>query len=221
VLVLHRTATLSVSALLGVAVLATGCGGSSPAPAPGASPAAGSSAPAAAAGPSAGSAGTEKPVAVESNPPGDISDNIQYVAYTNPAGRYTIKHPEGWVQQEQGASASFNDKLNGLTVGPGTATTAPTVQTATSTDVPALQRSQPAFQLGAVSAVTVPAGNGVRIVYRRNSAPDPVTGRKYRDEVQRYELVHNGREVVVELFGPVGSDNVDPYRIMIQSLQIS
>ena len=61
----------------------------------------------------------------------------------------------------------------------------------------------------------------MRIVYRRNSAPDPVTGRKYRDEVERYELVSGGREVIVELFGPVGSDNVDAYRTMISSLRLA
>jgi hypothetical protein len=59
----------------------------------------------------------------------------------------------------------------------------------------------------------------VRIVYRRNSAPDPVTGRQYRDEVERYELVAGGREIVIELFGPVGADNVDAYRTMVQSLR--
>ena len=45
--------------------------------------------------------------------------------------------------------------------------------------------------------------------------------RQYRDEVERYELVSGGREVVMELFGPVGSDNVDAYRTMIHSLRLS
>ena len=46
-----------------------------------------------------------------------------------------------------------------------------------------------AFELRSVAAASVPGGTGVLIVYRRNSAPDEVTGRQYRDEVQRYELV--------------------------------
>ena len=60
----------------------------------------------------------------------------------------------------------------------------------------------------------------MRIVYRRNSAPDQVTGRQYRDEVERYELVSGGREVVLEMYGPVGADNVDAYRTMVQSLRL-
>jgi hypothetical protein len=58
-------------------------------------------------------------------------------------------------------------------------------------------------------------------VYRRNSAPDPVTGRQLRDEVERYELVSGGREVIMELFGPVGADNVDAYHTMITSLRFA
>ncbi|MDX6206017.1 MAG: hypothetical protein QOF39_2074, partial [Frankiales bacterium] len=81
--------------------------------------------------------------------------------------------------------------------------------------------SQAAFELRSITAVTEPGGVGVHIVYRRNSAPDPVTGRQYRDEVERYELVANGREVVMELYGPVGADNVDAYRTMVQSLRLS
>jgi hypothetical protein len=114
----------------------------------------------------------------------------------------------------------LSDKLNGVSAMPGSATTPPTVAGARQHDLPALQGSQPAFELRSVTAVTEPGGSGVRIVYRRNSAADPVTGRKYRDEVQRYELVSGGHEVVLELFGPVGADNVDAYRTMVQSLRL-
>jgi hypothetical protein len=157
-------------------------------------------------------------VPVESNPPGDIPDNLAFVSYRNTAGRYSFTHPEGWVETTRGSSVTFTDKLNGVQVLLGTATSPPTVASAKQHDVPALSRSQAAFALRGVTAVNEPAGAGVRIIYLRNSAPDPVTGRQYRDEVERYELVSGGREIVMELFGPVGSDNVDAYRTMIQSL---
>lgn len=162
----------------------------------------------------------EKAVAAEQNPPGDIPDNISFVVYTNPTGRYSLTHPEGWTEMTNGESTTFTDKLNGVHVETGMLTAAPTVDSATQQDLPVLTRSQAAFELRGVTAATEPAGAGVRIVYRRNSAPDPVTGRKYRDEVERYELVSHGREVVVELSGAVGSDNVDAYRRMITSLTV-
>lgn len=160
-------------------------------------------------------------VPAEDNPPGDIPDNVAYVAYTNAAGKYSFNHPEGWSETTTGSTVTYTDKLNGVQVELGKLTTAPTVDSAKQQDVLALTSSQAAFELRSVSAATVPGGTGVRIVYRRNSAPDPVTSRQYRDEVERYELVSGGREVIVELFGPVGSDNVDAYKTMITSLKLS
>ena len=159
-------------------------------------------------------------VPAEKNPPGDIPDNVAYVAYRNALGRYSFSHPEGWSETTRGSAVSYTDKLNGVLVLPGPGTTAPTVGSAKRLDVFGLQRGQAAFELRDVAAVIVPAGQGVRIIYRRNSVPDVVTGRQYRDEVERYELVSAGREIIVEMYGPVGSDNVDAYQTMISSLRL-
>jgi len=163
----------------------------------------------AAASPTHPAAPQQSAVPAEKNPPGDIPDNLAFVRYSNAAGRYQFTHPEGWAEAVHGANVLFTDKLNGVTVA-----------AAKSQDVPTLRRGQPAFALRSVTAATVPGGSGVRIIYRRNSAPDAVTGRQYRDEVERYELVKSGREVVLEMYGPVGADNVDAYRTMVQSLRI-
>ncbi|MGB9378169.1 MAG: hypothetical protein WCB04_11720 [Mycobacteriales bacterium] len=170
--------------------------------------------------PSAGSTAA-KAAPVEKNPPGDIPDNIAYVSYANASGHYTFKHPEGWASTVTGVKVVFTDKLNGVTCSEAGATAAPTVSSANSNDVPKLRSTMAAFELRRVSAAKLPAGSGVLIVYRRNSAPDAVTGKVFRDEVQRYEIYANGREITLELYGAVGSDNVDPYRIMAQSLHIA
>ena len=163
----------------------------------------------------------QAPVAVESNPPGDIPDNLAFVTFHDPGGRFSFSHPEGWVQSDTAGGVQFSDKLNGVTVTSGAGSAVPTVASARTRDVPALAAAQQAFTLTSVSAVTKPGGMGVLIVYRRNSSADPVTGRQYRDEVQRYELASGGREVVMELFGPVGADNVDAYATMIRSVKLA
>jgi hypothetical protein len=204
-----------------VALLATACSGGSSGTSPRA-PIASSGTTSATAVPSPSvPAQQQSAVPAESNPPGDIPDNLAFVPYANASGRYRFTHPEGWAEQVNGTHVLFTDKLNGVTVDVGSATAPPTVASARRDDVPKLRASEAAFELRSVTAVTVPGGSGVRIVYRRNSAPDPVTGRQYRDEVERYELVSNGREVVMELFGPVGADNVDAYRTMVQSLRLT
>lgn len=213
--------------LLVVAAGATACGGTSPGttPTPSATTATSGSptapAPATPAAPSSAAPATSvAPVPVESNPPGDIPDNLAFVKYANKAGGYTFTHPEGWVQTGSGTAVRFTDKLNGVTVDTSPAGQAPTVASARSTEVARLQGSVPAFELRDLSAVTLPAGNGVHIVYRRNSEPDQVTGKVYRDEVEEYAVFSAGRLVRMDLYGPVGADNVDAYRTMSQSLRI-
>lgn len=213
--------------VLGVVALLTGvvaCGGTNSstttaAPTPSASST--SSTPGSSTPPSsAPAANSQAPVPVESNPPGDIPDNLAFVGYTNKAGGYSFTHPEGWAQTGTGTQVLFTDKLNGVAVDSLKASTAPTTSSAKSSDVPRLQSSVPAFELRDITAVTVPGGQGVRIVFRRNSDPDPVTGKVFRDEVEEYLIFHAGRLVRMDLYGPVGADNVDAYRTMSQSLTI-
>lgn len=182
----------------------------------------GPNSPSMSAAPSSSPLGTKSdaPVPVESNPPGDIPDNLAFVKYTNDAGRYSFTHPEGWAQSGSGTQVRFTDKLNGVVVDSLSASQPPTIASARSTEVPRLQSSVPAFELRGITSITVPGGPGVRIVFRRNSDPDPVTGKVYRDEVEEYLVFHAGRLVRMDLYGPVGADNVDAYRTMSQSLTI-
>ena len=53
---------------------------------------------------------------MESNPPGDIPDNLAFVKYTNKQGGYSFTHPEGWAQTGSGTQVRFTDKLNGVAV---------------------------------------------------------------------------------------------------------
>lgn len=214
-----------LSGALLMAALAS-CGGGSGSP-PSAGPNAGASGTSSPGGSvpstasSAGSAPTKvAPVPVESNPPGDIPDNLAFVRYRNTPGHYTFTHPEGWARTGSGTAVNFTDKLNGVSADSSAASTAPTVASARSTVVPALEQSVPAFHLRGITAVSLPGGNGVHIVYRRNSAADPVTGKVYRDEVEEYLVFAAGRLVRLDLYGPVGADNVDAYRTMSQSLRI-
>ncbi len=204
--------------LLALAGAATACGASGAADGGAQPPSSTATSPR---GPASLPSSAQAPVPVESNPPGDIPDNLAYVPYSAPAGRFTFTPPEGWAQVTAMDGVLFAQKLDAVRVTTGTRTTAPAVADAKAHDVPALAAAQPAFELRSVAPVMQRAGAGVLIVYRRNSAPDPVTGRRYRDEVERYDLVLAGREVVMELSGPVGADNVDAYRIMITSLRQS
>jgi hypothetical protein len=219
---MRTTSGLRVVLPLAALLAAAGCGSSGSGSGSGSSPGTSrsSTAPPSTTA-SAPAPGAQTPVPAESNPPGDIPDNLAFVSYTNAKGGYRFTHPEGWAQTVKGTQVTFTEKLNGVQVAVSQASQAPTVASARRDDVPRLQQSEAAFELRSIKAVTLPAGPAVLITFRRNSAPDPVTGRQYRDEVQLYEVWHQGRLVRLELFGVVGADNVDAYRTMSQSLRLS
>ncbi|MFD3401420.1 hypothetical protein ACFWUU_12110 [Kribbella sp. NPDC058693] len=158
-----------------------------------------------------------KPVETESNPPGDIPDNQAF--FTFRGSTFTVKVPEGWARSVSGTTTSFTDKLNRIEVMPSTAAAAPTAQSATTTVVPTLRSTVPRFALGKISEITRPAGKVVLITYQGDSAQDPVTGKVIRDAFERYLFSQGGKQLALTLVGPVNADNVDPWKIVSDSVR--
>ena len=46
-----------------------------------------------------------------------------------------------------------------------------------------------------------------------------MTGKPRTDAVERYVFFHNGQDVILTLRGPKGADNVDPWRLVTDSLR--
>lgn len=205
----HRR-TYAVVGLSVVAAVTAGCSGSGSGTGSG-TPASGSST----------VSGQIKPAPTESNPPGDIPDNQVYVSYRPSGGSFTgftLKVPEGWARTSQGGTTAFTDKLNTVRIAAVSASGAPTAGSVTSQVVPQLQARVPKFASPKVSEVTRRAGRVVLLTYQGDSAKDPVTGKVVRDAFERYAFYRAGHEVDVTLSGPVRADNVDPWRIVSDSL---
>jgi hypothetical protein len=151
------------------------------------------------------------PNTTETSPAGDIPDNQAYVAYTPPGGGYSVKVPEGWARTAKGGAVTFTDKLNAIRMESAQAT-GPLSQSQAAGQVPGGTNVK-------VSTVSRKPGKAVLASYLTNSKPDAVTGKSGTDAVERYVFFHNGRRVVLTLSGPKGADNVDPWRIVTDSLQ--
>lgn len=202
-----------------------GCGGApstgaaSVAPtAPGPDSGSGTSTPTAATSGSAPAA-SPAPHQTESNPPGDIPDQQVFVAYTPPGAHFSVKVPEGWARSTTGQGVTFTDKLNSITLQEVPAASAPSAASVTASVVPQLSGQVPAFAAGKVSTVTRAAGQAVLVTYLGDSAPDPVTNKVVRDAFERYSFWRGGHEAVLTLSGPQGADNVDPWKIVTDSLR--
>jgi hypothetical protein len=204
---------------LAAGLLVTACSGSSGSPTASPSNAASPLASAtASSGPGASAPAGTSPVATESAPPGDIPDSTVYVAYRPASGQYEMKVPEAWARTVTSSAVSFADKLNMITVQTAPAA-APTVASARASEVPKISSAVQGFTLTDVSTVTRSAGSVILIRYTADSQPDPVTGKVYKDAVERYEFYRNGTEAVLILSGPSGADNVDPWRTVTNSFR--
>jgi hypothetical protein len=171
--------------------------------------------------PSPGGGSTSVPGAVqpETNPPGDIPDDQVFVSYRSDASAYSLDVPEGWARTVSGPNVKFVDKLNSITVDVTSQSAAPTVASVEANEVPQLTGKVEAFEKVTVKAIDLPAGKAVLIRYRANSAPDSVTGKKVRLEIDRFELFKDGKLAVISLSAPAGSDNVDVWNQISSSFK--
>jgi hypothetical protein len=60
---------------------------------------------------------------------------------------------------------------------------------------------------------------GTKTTVTRQSAPDPVTGKRLPLTVDVYEYEQGGKVAVLELSTPEGVDNVDAYRLVSESFK--
>jgi hypothetical protein len=204
---------LAVATVLGVALV--GCGGGSS----GISAATGTARSAATSSTRSDAPASTQSAAPEANAAGDIPDSQVFVPFTPPGGGYTVSVPQGWAQSTESGAILFTDKYHNIRVQSQAAPTAVDVASAQATEVPALQTSVPGFALTDVRAVQRSAGRAVLIVYQAMSPLNTVTGASVPLSVERYEFARNGREIVLTLAGPKGSDDVDPWRKVTDSFR--
>ena len=162
-------------------------------------------------------AGAVNPNGPEVVEPGDIPDNQVFVAYPWADGTFSVKVPEGWARTEQNGAVTFADKYNSIVIQSIPMAAAPTVDSVTATGLSDVS-SDPNFVLVDVTPVTRKAGDGVLATYEIGSAPNSVTGKVALLAVERYVFSHNGIGVVLTLSGAKGADNVDPWKIVSDSL---
>jgi hypothetical protein len=168
---------------------------------------------------SSGSSGGKAPTAKEISPAGDIPDNQAYVAFAVPSAGFTVKVPEGWARTGAAGAVTFTDKLNSVRIEGRRTAALPTVATAKRTEVPALARAYPGLSAPKVTAVRRSGLPGVRITFLAKAKPDAVTGKSEIDAVERYLLARGGRVAVVTLSGPQKADNVDPWKLVSNSVR--
>lgn len=148
---------------------------------------------------------------------GDIPDNQVFLTFADAPAGYTMKYPEGWAQRGTGARVTFQDKNNlvRVTVSKGGSVSV----TGAAAEMNRLKQQAPSLRFDAPTELTVSGKRVVKIVYSTESAPNSVTGKRVTLVVDRYYVPGAGKHAVVDLGTPQGVDNVDAYRLMIESFR--
>jgi hypothetical protein len=202
------------SALVGFAATVAGCGGGSHAAAT--APATTTTAAATPSVSATTTAGGPGALQAEANAAaaGDIPDNQVFLVFHNAQAGYSMKYPEGWAQYGSGKAVVFRDKNNIVRIDVGSGP-APSVATIARE----LRRLKGAHVVSAPQALQLAGIRAYKVVYSTESAPNAVTGKRVTLIVDRYYLAHGSRRAVVDLGTPQGVDNVDAYRLMIESFR--
>lgn len=154
---------------------------------------------------------------VHSAATGDIPDNQIFLVFHSKTAGFAMKYPEGWTQSGSAHGVIFRDKNNLVHVAIASGSR-PTPASVTA-QLKALKKSNATLQFRAPQTISLGSGSAVKAVYTTESAPNPVTGKRVKLIVDRYELYRAGRVATVDLGTPKGVDNVDAYRMMIESFR--
>jgi hypothetical protein len=212
---MRRAAFLALGAVgLG---LASGCGGSgkSSSPPTTSAPRPTASTPKAKPAATPGAAALQAEAATAAT--GDIPDNQVFLTFKNVPAGYSIKYPEGWAQGGSGPTVTFRDKNNIVRV--VVANAAPPTVSSVATRLAALPSAR---VTGQPAKTTVGGKPAIHAVYETRSAQNAVTGKSVTLGVDRYYLWDGKRVAIVDLgtpVAPVKVDNVDAYRLIVQSFR--
>jgi hypothetical protein len=216
---MRRGVLILAAAGAALTVAAAGCGGSSSSPTTtAASPPATTTRSTPSATTAAAGSTSPSPLQAEATAAatGDIPDNQVFLRFTNKAAGYSRKYPEGWAQQGSGSTATLRDKNNIIRI---------VITSGGLVSVTEARKSVSGVRGAKISsppqAIAIGGKPAVKVVYTTESAPNPVTGKRLTLAVDRYYLWHGGKRAIVDLGTPQGVDNVDAYRLMIESFRWS
>ena len=150
---------------------------------------------------------------------GDIPDNQVFLTFRNTAAGYSIKYPEGWAQRGSAARVTFQDKNNLVRIDVAEGAT----QTVAAVRARCIGSAADAVaELRGARTSTVNGHAGGQGDYSTAERPEPGHGQA-RQAGRRSLLRSRGRAstAVVDLGTPEGVDNVDAYRLMIESFRWS
>jgi hypothetical protein len=130
-----------------------------------------------------------------------------------------VSVPEGWARTGPPFDTVFTDKFNRIEIRPGRAAAPPTLASVRRQASALLKTQVPRFAMGSAKVVNRSGGRAILLRYEGDSRQDPVTGKVVRDAFEQYIFYRSGALLTLTLSGPTNADNVDPWRIVSDSVR--
>ncbi|MDP9018770.1 MAG: hypothetical protein M3N19_10660 [Candidatus Eremiobacteraeota bacterium] len=144
----------------------------------------------------------DTPLPAETNPPGDIPDSQVFVTYHDSRDRMSVEYPEGWTQTSAQGNVTFEHDFNGEAVYRGHGAT-----------------GWSAIRDAHATTVQLPAGKAILRTFTSNSRPNVVTGKRTRLQNNTYIFNTLHGAVSLELWAPLGADNIDQWKRIATSFR--
>ncbi len=150
------------------------------------------------------------------NSSGDIPDTQLFVTYR--ASRYAVPYPEGWSKTVGASSVRFVSNYDGEQVIARVSRNKPMP----STSDPSIAATLSSFSKvrdARVRSVTLPGGTAVLVAFTSESPLNAVTAKRVRLENHSYVFFRHGQTFSLDLWAPVGADNVDQWNRISQGFR--
>jgi len=159
----------------------------------------------------------EQALAPMKNPPGDIPDSQQFVAYSSPSGGYSLEVPEGWARTENGHDVRFDFNYDGLWLRISHVPPTSTGASMSADLVKKLESGGGAVTVKSVATIRINGMEALRFTYDSNSESNSVTNKRVRLENNAYYYYRDDRIAELRLWAPLGADNVDQWQRISRS----
>ena len=159
----------------------------------------------------------------EQSPPGDIPDNQAFVRYTPPRRRLLGQGARGLGALDRGRRGHVHRQAQHASGRAGQRRAAPDrAPRPRAVELPKLAQSVQGFKPGTVThRAARTAGTAIRITYLADAPAEPGHRQGVHGRGRALRLLPQRQGGVLTLSGPKGADNVDPWRIVTDSVRWS
>ncbi len=147
----------------------------------------------------------------------DVPDNQVFIKYTSKRHHYSLKIPQGWSITKYKSTTKLIYDYNGVSVRIQKEPNYLSFSNIKRIAIKSVKDSYNKVSIKTAKKVTIKSLSAVKVIYKSNSKPNSVTGKGLRLENESYFFYKKGKLLELRLWAPVGTDNADQWKMILNS----